>query len=407
MKTDIFSPVLRFAVCSDLHIREENDVQVQRLRQLMQRAYRLAQESESYRALDAFLFAGDLTDGGTPAQYRAFWDAVQSELQNGTRVIACVARAHDNWEQGRVAVKTGLRHFREITGLSTDTHLRLGAFHFIAISTCEKKGRYYSRKQKRFLKRALAQATKENPRLPVFVMQHEHITGTVYGSSSFDGWGNGWFKKILSRYPQVVHFSGHSHYPLNDPRSVYQSDFTAVGTGALRYAEFTVDKQRTVHPPQHETISQGWIVEVDEGGRVKLDGYDFLSGTRLCSYLLDVQGDKKNFTLSPAQQKARSSAPRFPSGAKIETERHENALSLTFPAAESTDGFPVFLYRAFFKDKNGETLSSDFVLHEYWFAHEKPTYTCTLEIPKDAALLTVTAENAYGMTSAALKKEDF
>ena len=121
MKTDIFSPVLRFAVCSDLHIREENDVQVQRLRQLMQRAYRLAQESETYRALDAFLFAGDLTDGGTPAQYRAFWDAVQSEKQNGTRVIACVARAHDNWEQGRVAVKTGLRHCREITGLSTDT----------------------------------------------------------------------------------------------------------------------------------------------------------------------------------------------------------------------------------------------------------------------------------------------
>ena len=45
------------------------------------------------------------------------------------------------------------------------------------------------------------------------------------------------FAEILKNYPQVVDFSGHSHVPINDPRSIHQKHFTALGTGSLSYFE--------------------------------------------------------------------------------------------------------------------------------------------------------------------------
>ena len=400
-----FIPTLRFAVCSDLHIKEADDVHVQRLRQLMQTVYAVAQEDPFYKNVDAFLFAGDLTDHGLPPQFRAYWDTVQRELQSGTQVLACIPRYHDNWEKGRNAEKTGLRHFREITGLSTDTHLTLGGYHFIAISTCEKKARYYSRKQKRWLGRALREAAKEAPGKPIFVMQHEHVRGTVYGSSTFDGWGLTCFSKLFARYPQIVHFSGHSHYPLNDPRSVVQKDFTTIGTGALSYAEFTVENERCVHPEKANTMSQGWIVEADDRGRLRLRGFDFLSGEQQCKYTLAPPYDKTHFTLTEEKQNAKSSPPRFADGAALQTEQTGEELRVTVPAAESTDGFPVFLYRAELSDKDGKALASAYTIHEYWFVHDKPFYTVTLPLQSGAARVRVWAENAYGMASGQLTEE--
>ena len=388
-----FCPSLRFCVCSDLHIREAGDAHTRRLQTLMRTAYERADADDRYSGLDAFLFAGDLTNNGTPAQFRAFWDAVKSELRPGTQVIACIPRYHDNWEFGKGGEKTGLRHYREITGLSTDTHLTRGGIHFISISTSETDC-YYDDGQKRWLEDALQEAAKDTPQAPVFVMQHEHVRDTVYGSSHFDGWGLTDFTALLSRYPNVVHFSGHSHYPLNDPRSVFQQDFTAIGTGALSYAEFTVGDERTVHPPQCEEIAQGWIVEVDKENTVVLRGYDFLSGDLLCSYVLRFPADKTAFPFTPARQKARSAPPRFPADAKLELEETADAYRITCPAAQSGDGFPVFLYRAEALNANGKILESAYTLHEYWFIHDKPFYSVTLPKRRDIQTVAVRAENA-------------
>lgn len=399
-----FCPALRFCVCSDLHIKEENDGHVQRLRQLMQTSYAIANADPLYQKLDAFLFAGDLTDRGRPDQFRAFWNAVQSELQTDTQVLACIPRYHDNWEFGKGGEKTGLRHYRAITGLSTDTHLQIGPFHFIAVSTSE-KDRYYDAGQKRWLKRALKEAARDNPNAPVFFMQHEHVRNTVYGSSLFDGWGLTYFSRVFAKYPNLVHFSGHSHYPLNDPRSVFQKDFTAVGTGALSYAEFTVGAERTVHPPQCEEISQGWIVEVDSANTAVLRGYDFLSGDLLCTCVLRFPADKAAFPFTPARQKARSAPPRFPDDAALQLEQTETALLCTCPAANSGDAFPVFRYVAEGRDEAGAVVCSGYTLHEYWFTHEKPVYTVSLPAKSGIRTVAVRAENAYGMASPPITKE--
>ena len=123
----------------------------------------------------------------------------------------------------------------------------------------------------------LKKAVADDPTKPIFVMQHEHISGTVYGSLDNEGWGMPDFAEILKDYPQVVDFSGHSHYPLNDPRSIWQGEYTALGTGGLYYAEITVDDVKTVHPEGYRFASTFWVVEIDSQNRIRLRAVDLLA----------------------------------------------------------------------------------------------------------------------------------
>ena len=75
---------------------------------------------------------------------------------------------------------------------------------------------------------------------------HHAVKGTVYGSEL---WYTNDLDGILEEYEQVVHFSGHSHFPINDPRSIWQGDFTALNTGTLSYAEMAPASASGHHRP--------------------------------------------------------------------------------------------------------------------------------------------------------------
>ena len=79
-----------------------------------------------------------------------------------------------------------------------------------------------------------ARAKEIDPSRPFFHIQHPHPKDTCYGPWA---WGRdiGLTTKALSAFPNAVAFSGHSHYPLTDERSVWQGAFTSVGTSSLRY----------------------------------------------------------------------------------------------------------------------------------------------------------------------------
>ena len=80
-------------------------------------------------------------------------------------------------------------------------------------------------------------------------------------------------------YPQTVDFSGHSHAPINDPRSAHQRHFSAFGTGTLSYFELDeFDKAHGTIPPEDGSAAQFLIVEADAGGRVRVYPYDVLTG---------------------------------------------------------------------------------------------------------------------------------
>ena len=69
---------------------------------------------------------------------------------------------------------------------------------------------------------------------PFFYIQHPHLKNTCNGPWAW-GQDDGTVTKLMSRYPNAVAFSGHSHSPLTDDRNLWQGTFTSIGTASLKY----------------------------------------------------------------------------------------------------------------------------------------------------------------------------
>lgn len=390
--TDNFKPVIRFAITSDSHITTIGDVQTTRLQKMIKLSYKIAAQNTEYNNLDAVLIAGDVTDMGTKIAFGSIKAAIKPVLKDGTHFLATVSTSHDDRNLG----KESLELYSRIMGQETDFHRVINGYHFIGISASKIEGEHYSDYQKEWLVKQLDAAVADDPTKPIFVLQHEHITNTVYGSSDFEGWGMPDFDEILKNYPQVIDFSGHSHYPINDARSIWQGNYTAIGTGGLYYGEITVDDIKTVHPKGYRFVSTFWIVEADSDNRIRMRAVDLLSKQILCEYMLNNPLDRQ---YTPEQQIARSKPPVFPSDAKLKVSDNK----ITFDAAESTDGMPIFIYRAFAVDSEGNKTPVGKTVAQYYKYNIPKKVTIKLEnLPKGIYTIAVVAENCYGMQSSPL-----
>ena len=188
---------------------------------------------------------------------------------------------------------------------------------------------------------------------------------------------------------------------MSHPGSLWQGEFTAIGTGSLYYVELTVEDVRTYHPENHKGEAQYWIVEVDAENRVRLIGIDLEEEKVLVEYILDNPADPANREYTPEKQAARSKAPVFADDAEIAVKKSLGKVSLTVPAAASTDGMPITLYRVFLYDADGNELKKDWVLPDYYSATVSPTVTFNLgKLDKGDYTAKIVAETAYGVQSA-------
>lgn len=391
--TGDFSSVMRFVVTSDSHITTIGDFQSTRLEKMIKMGYKIAEKDEEYNKLDAVLVAGDITDMGTKIAFGSIKAATKPVLKGDTQFLATVSTSHDDRSLG----KESLALYEEIMGQETDFHRVINGFHFIGVSASKTEGEHYSEYQKEWLTEQLDTAVADDPSKPIFVIQHEHISNTVYGSSDFEGWGMPDFNDILKNYPQVIDFSGHSHYPINDPRSVWQGEYTALGTGGLYYTELTVDDIKTYHPSDYRFVSTFWVVEVDADNRIRLRAVDLGAKEYLCEYILESPADR-NYT--PEQQMKRSKPPVFENDASIRVIGDK----VIFDAAESADGMPIFIYRAFAVDAEGNRTPVGKAVAGYYRYNVPDTVKIALEnLPEGDYTLEVVAENCYSIQSEPLK----
>lgn len=388
-----FVPVLRFVLASDTHILGDNDSEEQRIQKMMELAYKEAESDKLYKKVDALLIAGDLTNDGTKDEFDRFWNAVSSSMHDETMFLGVVAKNHDGYEMERSELRG---YYEQLTGNEADFHVVINGFHFIGVSVSEKKSKHYDKKQLQWLEEQLDEAVAEDGNKPVFVMHHEHPRDTVYGSSFFDGWGVTHFNKLLKKHPQAVDVSGHSHYPLNDPRSIWQGEFTALGTGAIYYSEFTIDSTRCYHPDDSKETSTFRIIELDKDGNMHLRGYDVLEGKRLCEDIIPNPAKSENREYTPEKRAEASKAPAFDETAELTVEADYGELAVNIPAASSQDNMPIVLYRAKIKNKRGRTVDKAWALPAYYRAVESPPVSIEFtDLSAGEYTVLVTAENAY------------
>ena len=396
-----FLPTFRFVICSDSHIEGIGTEGYNRLKKTIDYSLDYASKDEKYKKIDMFFIAGDITNKGTKEEFDAFKEIYDYGTEKGLKFLCTVAKGHDSITMG----KKSLEYYKSLTGQETDFHRVIGGYHFIGVSTCKLKNHYNSQFQKMWLKKELDKAVADTPDKPVFLMHHEHIKYTVYGSYDEDGWGKILFADLLKKYPNVVDFSGHSHYPVNDPRSVWQNEYTAIGTGSLKYTELTVDGEQKIHPDSFEDCANFLIVEADKDNNIRVIGIDCLAEEILCEYYLENPADKNNREYTPEKRRDLSRPPVFSDEAEILLTVKDGFCKAEYPKAESTDRMPVFIYRVYVENEKGETVKERKTIPTYYLYGIADTMTtCIGRLPKGKYRIKVIAETTYGVKSDCIEK---
>ena len=174
---------------------------------------------------------------------------------------------------------------------------------------------------------------------PLFYCQHPHprdtcAAGYLLGGSFWEGgWDSGLSTRLLSGFPNAIALSGHSHYPIDDERSIWQGAFTSVNCGCARGFAFTFPGRENGHavpdmksgarlqmpPIDIKRIRQGMLMTVYDD-RVVFHRREFVFDRVLGPDWVVPIGDgaPRPYVFEP--RKAASVAPQFGKGASVTVE---------------------------------------------------------------------------------------
>ena len=357
-----FVPILRFAVFSDAHYGESVNAQDQKLHDLIEGAYDYSDNHAKYKTLDGVFAVGDIADRGKQTELNRFFTDFYAYIRPETEAQAVLGN-HEFYYQ---PANTVSRYLTASGYDSADRHITISGYHFILMSPSEYEG--FNNDKIAWLSEQLAIAAADDPTgtKPIFVFQHHPAFDTVYGSE--DEWGVTNLEPVFENYPQVVDFSGHSHFPINDPRSIWQGSYTELNTGSCRewgmdlagYTTKTVFAIGTEGGWSYSEISgeqfdpgKYYVVEVNAASRLLIRAFDVGTGVEVMEpiFLASV-GDPERFAYTDDRAN-HEVTPRFAENAEVEiVELGRAAASFRFP--RTTSGAYVQHYRC--ELRQGETL---------------------------------------------------
>ncbi|MBM7588039.1 3',5'-cyclic AMP phosphodiesterase CpdA [Bacillus pakistanensis] len=353
-------PELVFPVISDVHIDNSSDADVKKFQSAMDQLNKVAPEQ------DAFVVVGDLTDYGYKSEYERFFSIYDESKKDEAESMFTMGN-HDYWNG--LSVSAAQDRFLEETGMeSIYYHKEVGGYHFISLSPESGTTHgLYSVDQIKWLGEQLKAAEKDNPGEPIFVFLHQHIKDTVYGSHL---WGTEENKELLydtlKNYPQVITFSGHSHYPLEDPRTIHQKDFTSIGTSSVSYLELEPGKLQGAHPPKNGNISQGLVVEVYKN-KVVVKRRDFHKDDWAGEpWVIKHPAKSKKFKYTEDRDDKNPTFRKKDRATIVENQTTLNSLTVEFPQAK--DNLLVHSYEINAKDlETGQVEKSVTAFSEFYY----------------------------------------
>ena len=352
-----FKPVLRFIVCSDIHIETAIPERAERFGQLMDDMYACS-DTAAYNRLDAVLVAGDFTGRGEDAEYEIFNSVIENHKRADTRLL-CAMGNHEFIAYRRTDDSQSYIHYRKNISKEVNTDTVINGYHFIGVSYDNGKEEFG--KNAAWLKERLDSVTKAEPDKPVFVFHHPHPMLTVYGSID---WGHKALRRVLEHYPQVVSFSGHSHYFPGDPRSVWQGTFTAVGCGSLKAF---MGNLNYIEGDQDAPGKSGgaWLVECDAQGNVMMRLYDIVNRCFFDEAVyFDNLTDPAKRAYTWHKQKSKDTPVRFADGAALNTATNaEGECILLIPEAKGY--YKGENYKIKVTDSRGRSVFQTTVISDY------------------------------------------
>lgn len=294
--------VLSLGVVSDVHVNPQwtADKWKSALQQLKAKA--LENDPDG---LAGVLVAGDLIDNPNNTQLSLFKSTLESELDVKKTPLVYTVGNHDvpsyAWAATMPSDVTYMRNMfgddyylydkdQDMRTRYEARHCVVGNCHIFSVSPNGDQPIVYDPAVVSWLDSQLAAVTSAEPDKYVILITHPMIKNTVYGSrlgeeggiwssSLSHYWATDALTPVLKKYPQVIVFGGHLHFPLNDPRSVWQGDFTVFGCGSVRYMAIENGKYEDMSSAtvmkDCNDFSQGNLLQFDSNGNMRVLRMDF------------------------------------------------------------------------------------------------------------------------------------
>jgi Icc-related predicted phosphoesterase len=409
------SESLRFAVISDTHFEnnrgEGAKVKVPKaLKNLL-----------GHKPLvDAIFVVGDLTDRGRLEEYDQLISTFNNKelIPDGVAVYFMMGFNHDKSpsSNAKEPVKDILgqtatnaqKNFLEKVKKPLQQYIEIKNYPFILLSEGGSNPSPYNNEVKKFLEQHLVAAAKKYPNKPVFVFTHVPPLNTCYGSWKHEGWGTDIFTPVLSRYPQAVVFSGHSHFPIGDPRSIYQEKFTTINDGSTTYGEVERGILNIgIHPENCNKVTEGLIVNMLKNGDVEIERWDtYRNEEILPRWTINAPHDGSKFHYT--KDRNGLPAPEFEKETQpVISDITSNSCKVTFQQATDNDVVQRYLVEIL----DGEKVIASFrKFSQFYLNSEMPknlSVTFNNLPPQKTLTAKITAIDSYNNKSKPIQSKTF
>ena len=361
---------LSLAAISDVHIEGSSDAYANKFTSALNQLKVKAAESDA-NGIDGVMVVGDLIQRAEITMAQNF-KALYEDVFKPTEVpMIYTIGNHDmnpkyDWTPSTVAQSVAMANTFGDDYFKTDIdntmrnnyearHCVIGGYHILAVTPNGDQPITYSPNVITWLDQQLDAITKTDPNRYVIVLTHPMIYNTIYGSLLGEDGGvwtstlpNYWATRVLTgvleKYPQVVSFHGHLHFPINDPRSLWQGKWTALGCGSTRYMAIEpagwegISSTPTVMNDANN-FSQGYLVQFDVNGNMRIVKMDFFNNGTIGEPYVMQYPDAAGANLAKYNNVTRKAANQAPTMSTIEAKdvKDNEAASVTFAAGKDDE----------------------------------------------------------------------
>nr|WP_312292241.1 metallophosphoesterase [Clostridium chromiireducens] len=230
--------------------------------------------------MDALVLNGDTVDQGIEKQYDSVKKTINKNKELLPKIIIKNIGNHEFFnydievnspEQVQTFINRYLE-FAEEDKVYHDTWVK--DYHFISLGsedgnseTMNSITASISEEQQKWLKEKLAEKYQKGK--PIFVFLHQPLNSGNGANSWVGVKQSDQVKEILSKYPEVILFSSHTHRDLDENSVVLNQPFTMVHTGAVHYT--IIPDQGSEGGRRREPYIKGLYIEVN-GDKVVIQG---------------------------------------------------------------------------------------------------------------------------------------
>ncbi|UKS26457.1 metallophosphoesterase [Paenibacillus sp. HWE-109] len=263
-------PLFSFSVLSDVHVGAKDKDSQERFRAAL--ADQLAIRPDS----KLMVLNGDLTNG-INNDYKSLFKIMYEFTLPPVHATMGNHEYYGLWETKQEYLDTSklrtdwssrqaINSFQQMFNYDKPYHeLVMEDYHFLFLSgeayqdldASVKEDAYLSPDQLAWFQAKLKLAAEAGPDKPIFVFLHQPLVHTLGGSDQDLGVvQHEELRAILNQYPNIVFFTGHTHWNLETTEQIKQLQFLAVGSSSVR------EVWNDHNEPEGSKASQSLVVDV-------------------------------------------------------------------------------------------------------------------------------------------------